>query len=644
MKKIISVLLVVFLLLGAVGCSKNKPNDSDIVSDQVATEFFMLEQGSTNYVVVMPQDPTSAEESAKSELTLLFKEATGISLPVIADTGLTHNADNKYISIGNTALLASSNVEISTNGKTKNGFQISTKDKTIYLIGGADNGVLMGTYEFLFRILNFEQFSADCYSLDKAVTEIPLYDFNVSDAPDFPNHKAFTGYLNRDRGVALRMRAVNQFNIEKSPPGSNGAKGHNTLEYSSSSKNKELHPKWYSYPDNSQLCYVARGDEAEKELLIQQVVENVKITIRDESQRDKWVLAITGEDNKSVCSCEECLELRDKYNCNTAQYIWFMNEVCDRTFDWLENDEEGKQYYTDDFRFKVSFYEEYTDAPAKYDETSGEWVPIDETVVLRDKIEGSIAPIHADFQRPITDEVNKVYYTALLKVAAVTNEMATWWYATNFAYYMFPFDNFSSMQPNYQTLYEMGVSEFLDETQNGNNGGMTGFHMFKSYLSCRLAYDVYESQAEMTDRFFKGYFMDAAEDMRKYYDSYRNFSQIQMNGLCPGMGSIYYHIAKAEYWPKVVIDEWQGYVESAMQKIEKYKILDPDTYEMLYKHISMERVFLDYCYINFYKENIKANLRFYQERFVADFRLNDITLTKEGNYRLEDYAETLLKD
>ena len=540
MKKLISILLVLLLLVGAVGCSKkNTPEKDEGSSDQVATEHFVLKNGFTDYKIVMPVNPTSVEDSAKSELLVLFEEATGIILPVISDAGLTHSADNKYLSIGNTALLESSGVEITQNGKTRNGYQISTKDKTIYIIGGSENGVLMGTYEFLFRTLNFEQFSSDCYSLDKAVTEIPLYDFNVSDSPDFPNHKAFAGYLNRDRSLALRMWAVNQFNIEKSPPNSNGAKGHNTLEYSSVSKNKELHPKWYSYPDNSQLCYIARGDEAERELLIQQVVENVKITIKDEAQRDKWVLAITGEDNKSVCSCAECLELKDKYNCNTAQYIWFMNEVCDRTFDWLENDEEGKQYYDENFRFKTSFYEEYTETPAKYDSETGEWVPMDESVILRDKIVGSIAPIHANFQKPITDPVNQTYYNALLKVAAVTTEMATWWYATNFNNYMYPFDNFSAMQPSYQVLYEIGVTEFLDETQNGNNGGMTGFHMFKSYLSCRLAYDVYENQEEMTDRYFKGYFMDAAEDMRKYYDSYRNFSQIQMNSLCPGIGAIY---------------------------------------------------------------------------------------------------------
>jgi hypothetical protein len=136
--------------------------------------------------------------------------------------------------------------------------------------------------------------------------------------------------------------------------------------------------------------------------------------------------------------------------------------------------------------------------------------------------------------------------------------------------------------------------------------------------------------------------MDAAEDMLKYYNSYRNFSQLQMDGLAPNIGTIYFPIGRKQYWPKPIIDEWQGYVASAMEKIEKYKNTDPETYDMLYKHISMERVFLDYCYLQFYKANLGSDFNFYRDRFIADFRLNDITKTREGNYLLESYAQTLL--
>ena len=231
-----------------------------------------------------------------------------------------------------------------------------------------------------------------------------------------------------------------------------------------------------------------------------------------------------------------------------------------------------------------------------------------------------------------------------MAIDACSYEMRVWIYATNFVgYYLYPFDNFSSMQQNYQFMYNLGARAMLDETQNGNYQGMTGFHMLKSYLSNQLAWDIYADQNELIDRFFKGYFLDAADDMLKYFNSYLNFSKLQMNGLCPGIGAFTYNIGKKEYWPKSVIDTWQGYVEDALEKIEKYKTIDPQTYEMLYKHITMERVFLDYVSILFYKQQLGMQYDLVRDRFVEGIRINAIEQTRSGTY-IEDFISTLYEN
>lgn len=646
MKKIISILLATFTLFCCFSCSANNNKTSssteDAKVDEVLTSEYVLKNGKTEYAIVLPENSNNYEETAASELALLFYEATGISLSTIRNDELTHNDTAQYFSIGNTSLLETANIEIDKKAEGKNAYQITTKGKTIYFIGGRENGVLYGVYEFLFRTLNFEQFSEDCYSLDKAVTEIPLYDYSVVDYPSFPDHLAFSGYMNRNRGVMHRMRggstySGDQMSIE-------GWVGHNTLIFIKKSEHLAEHEKWFSYPDQSQLCYVAQGDEAEYELLVDAMFERVKETIMLDYNRGRKTLYIDIMDNKSCCNCKKCTELREHYGCNTAQMIWFLNDVDDKLQNWFKNDELGKTYYDPSFMLQVSFYEQYTDSPVVYNESKKQWEPMDESVVFNKTVRPTIAPINANYQKPITDPVNSTYYEAVQKIAAISQQFGVFWYSTNFHGYLYPFDTYSAMQSSYQTLYEMGCSRLVDETQNGNDFGMTGFHMFKSYLSTALAWDVYADQNALTERFFKGYFMDAADDMRKFYESYRNFSQIQMNGLCPNIGGIFYAIGKKEYWPKAVIDEWQGYVALAMEKIEKYKTTDLETYEMLYKHISMERVFLDYCYLQFYKVNLGADFAFYRDRFIADFRLNNITKTKEGNYPLEAYAQTLMAD
>ena len=643
MKKLIALLLGVCVIFTCASCKPTSTSDNDSsVIDEVLTNEHILHYGETDYSIVLPEKSNYYEEMAASELLVLFNEATGIMLDVIKDDTLVHSDSAKYFSIGNTSLLESSDIVVAEEAKGKNSYQITTKGNTIYFIGGKEYGVLYSIYEFLFRTLNFEQFSEDCYSLDKAVIDIPLYNYSVVDSPSFRDHQVFTGYLQRNLGVLHRMRggmpfANSQMTVE-------GKDDHNTLVFIKKSEHLDAHEKWFSYPEQNQLCYVAQGDAEEYELLVNTMVESLKETIMQPYNVGKKVLGIGNMDNKSCCNCKKCVELREEYGCNTAQMIWFLNDVDEKLQDWFKNDEEGKKYYQEDFCLQTTFYEEYTKAPAKYNETKDSWEPMDDSVVFNKTVRPMIAPIAADFQRPITDPVNKIYYDAILQLRAVSQQFAVFWYCTNFYMFMVPFDNFNAMQSSYQTLAELGCTKFVDETQNGNNGGMTGFHIFKTYLSTALAWDVYADQAALTDRFFKAYFMDAAEDMRMFYDSYRDFSQFQMNVLCPNMGSIYFLIDKKEYWPKAVIDEWQGYVETAMNKIEKYKDADPKTYEMLYKHISMERVFLDYIYLHYYKTNLGVNYNFYAERFINDFRLNNITCTREGKYYLEDFAQKLISD
>ena len=641
MKKFISILLVICVLITCFGCGSCSETPGTSVNesvDQVITDRYILNNGVTDYKIVLPEESNDYEESAASELSSLFNEATGVSLQTVKDTNLTHSESAKYLSIGNTNLFKSANIEVDDEATLENGFQITTKDNTIYFVGGNRHGVLFAVYEFLFRTLGFEQYSADCYGLDKAVTDIPLYIYSVVDSPDFSYAKAEAAFMNYNAGVSLRMKSPYTYEGDVDMRIDGNAE-HNSLIFVKPELYKEEHEGWFSYPDASQLCYVARGDEAEYKLLVETMVESLINTIKLETNKGKFSLSIGCMDNHNVCNCSECLDIREKYGCDTAQVVWFMNDCYDKLMEWFET-EEGQQYYSDNFRLKTTFYAEYIEAPAKYNEQTKKWEPIDDSVVFRDGVVPSVAPYHVNFQLSLEDPKNTTYYNQLKKIDAISKEMSIWWYCTNFSYYMYPYDNFSSMQENYQILYKMGVREFFDETQGAGQPGMTGWHMFKAFLSSRFAWNIHEDQEALTNRYFEGYFMDAAEDMLKYYNSYRNFSQIQLNGLVPNCGSLYCVIGLKEYWPKAIIDEWQGYVDSALEKIEKYKSTDPKTYDMLYKHITMERAFLDYVYMQFYKSNLGSGFDTVLDRFVESVNINNIKLIRPGVY-IQDYIKTL---
>ena len=98
----------------------------------------------------------------------------------------------------------------------------------------------------------------------------------------------------------------------------------------------------------------------------------------------------------------------------------------------------------------------------------------------------------------------------------------------------------------------MNAVLFNDQTQNGNNGGMTGWHVLKAYLFSKLSYDTTLNLNELIERFFKGYFGEGAEDMRKFYDGWRRFAQYQQSelGAFQGTYTVMFDINNKKYWPK----------------------------------------------------------------------------------------------
>ena len=109
-----------------------------------ATGYYMVKNGKTPYKVVVPETESQNIEYAKSELSRFFKEATGINLKFISDKDLTHSADNRYISLGDTTLYRSLNRNDDIASLKKDGTKIFTQDKSVYIIGGKETGVLNG--------------------------------------------------------------------------------------------------------------------------------------------------------------------------------------------------------------------------------------------------------------------------------------------------------------------------------------------------------------------------------------------------------------------------------------------------------------------------------------------------------------------
>ena len=122
------------------------------------TDGYIVKNSTTEYRIVVPEIQDEFSKAAEEEFVFFFEQATGIEIPVVKESGagLMHSSTAKYISIGNTKMLASAGLTVDEHILGSQGVRIKTVDDTIYLFGGAQQGVLYAVYDFMQIVFDYE--------------------------------------------------------------------------------------------------------------------------------------------------------------------------------------------------------------------------------------------------------------------------------------------------------------------------------------------------------------------------------------------------------------------------------------------------------------------------------------------------------
>ena len=94
MKKIIATLLSLICAIccfGCVGESGKESSSTQIESTAKPSEYKLVDNGTTEYKILIPFNADEDEIFAAQELTEMFKKATGITLVTEKDTGIPFN-------------------------------------------------------------------------------------------------------------------------------------------------------------------------------------------------------------------------------------------------------------------------------------------------------------------------------------------------------------------------------------------------------------------------------------------------------------------------------------------------------------------------------------------------------------------------
>ena len=584
------------------------------------TGDYILQNGQTQYSLVIPAAADANVMQGASDIMNYFAEATGVTLPIVQDSEVTYTADAKYISLGQTSLLEEAGITLNES-LGRDGFQILTKGKTVFISGGDTGyGTMYGAIEFLSLLLGFEYYFLDYYVIDRNVATVPLMNYNILEIPTFERRLATqSSEINR----FFRMRNLNEGFLMV-----NGAAFHNEFYWFDADQRAE-NPDWVA-SNGMQICYNANGNTESREKMMDAAFERLKSTLQQNPDPDVDYVNISAPDNVSFCSCSACAAINAQYGANSASVILFLNELNQLIREWFDT-EEGAPYKRD---LTLTFLA-YHSMVAPPDPDTG--IRCDDGVAVM------WAPIHADFTQPFeTEGVNAAYRQYMDDWAAVSpDKLDVWFYSTNFMMFMAPYDMFNSQQSLYRQLAERGTVLMYEEGGD-NQQAMTGWTMLKSWLGSKLKWNVNADVASLTDQFFEDVYGSAAESMRKFFDEERLWIEhLRVNGnpVYGGLDSNYqYQHVTRDNWTKPVLTRWMSLMDDAIEAIEPLRLSDPGQWQFLYDHITLERVSILYMLIDLHQDTYSdAEYLELQSMFKEDTSRLGITRIS-GNTTVDSYT------
>ncbi len=573
MKKI-AIMMALLLGVGTLfGCNQSKEPEEPVVDNGTVggeptafadTDTYLVNNGQSNYKVVIPESATITEKYAAEELVYFLEQSTACKLPIITDKNLTASESDCYLSVGETVLYeAQPDLAVSYEELGERGVSVHTKGNTAIMVGATDNGTLFSVYRFLYYQIGYTAYGVDCIDYEQ-YSKLKLKAFDYKYVPGIEittgSDMEIAGEANTKN--AMRMYLSTRYDLTGDLY--NGLWCHTNA--------------WVvpieQYPDlwnNAQLCYT---NPKTVEVVTQNII-------------DKYLMGagpyimLGGNDDTGSCGCANCLVENEKYGGAAGAYVKFMNAVAENIETYMqENGMTARKIIVG-----LNYYA-YIAPPVV--EQNGQYVPIDESVVPRNgqvSVGIMFTPINYCCNHSLGDEnceSNAQYAEYLKGWDAITDYLMAYVYETNFGALRFHFNNWMHMGDTYRLLSEADVKYLSPEANHFN--GISPMSTMRIYLRSALSWNPYYDTEDLIKKFMVNYYGMAADSVEEYfYTVMEYFERIYtMSGTeCQGC---FYHVSKKEYWTRDVLLNLESILEKGMYDAERSNSVNKDIYrERVYK-------------------------------------------------------------
>ncbi len=570
------------------GNTSSDPNGSVTAGKEFEKSGFnLVEDGYSNYVIVLPEKPDKNLNFAATEITNFVKESSSVELRTVSESNVSGSM--KYISLGDTE--QSEKAAVSTDesyGETGN--LIKTVDGNIYVAANTTYGVLFAAYDLLNYLIGLKIYAEDEFACEK-LDVIPVYKFNERFVPLIDSrHVSYrsveTNYMYR---VRMGLHSIGEEWISWC---------HTTISvYLPVDKYAAKHPDWYNAMQN-QICY---SNEEMRTEFVKQMKERI------EKMPNSTYLMIGQEDNMDYCTCEACMTYINSHGGIdgggfAALQIEFTNKCAEEVDAWLAQAHPERK-----IKYVCFAYQTSEAAPVRYDESTQKYLPNSEDIRVYKNTYVLFCPIYADFSLPMQDkgEVNNATYNNMVKwnnmlsACGAPKNLMIYTYCIACKALMIPFPNFGMSADHYKTFKDLGVQYVYD--QNISVTALPSFEALKIYTqSQQMKYENVDYNAMAKD-FIDHYYGEARVPMNKFFNSLRAwFLYLQQNK--DYSGKIMFETCQEQFWPVDILQKFIGYIDEGFQAIEPLKSTNPERYQLLYDRLKREKIFPVWLMFTFYQE------------------------------------------
>ena len=556
---------------------------------------FMLQGGVSPYSIVKPENSTQRINEAAEELQYFFKEATGCTLSIITDNGLTHSDTAKYISLGNTTLYQSAG--ITASGLKEDGSWIKSVDDTIYIVGGGNNdgdGVLYGVYEFLNELFDLEVYYKDCYEY-VAQTQLPLAEYDIISNPDI-DMRSQSGLSVGDSDYENRLRSTDYYwakllPIVNAADSTKADAGHNSLYYLPYSMYGNSNPKFYSNTStfesndwggiNAQLCYTGRGDSTTYNLMVQLCAERIQVSLQQYADNTTYTAVMLGmEDNYYMCECSACKAVISQYGSISATVIIFLNDVAKQVDAWMAG--EGSAYARD-MQYMFYAYQQALAAPTTMPAVTTKVAPF----VAFSEMDHSALPTDTTVR---STQAGNLSNNQILGYMKTWGEWATehgssawaWSYGNFFRDYFCFYDSYTFYGEIFNYLKEYGYVFSYVQQQSDQRGAQSAFMSLNNYVTSKLAWDASLDMDTLIANYMNAMYADAADEMMTIFENWQSLYASELKGLALGETKPATNLSKSQ------VDNMFALFDKAYAAIADYETTDAELYAKLKARIDME--------------------------------------------------------